>query len=100
MKKHRMTEEICLLPGHPIRLNGAAGTRVRCLQGTIWITVANEPDDVFLGSGQSYLIPRNGLSLIERIGNGSIQVERLRPIGKARGWLNELIRRLRNKPGR
>ncbi|MBU1363277.1 MAG: DUF2917 domain-containing protein [Gammaproteobacteria bacterium] len=94
MNKHRMTEEICLPPGHPIRLDDAAGTRVRCLRGTIWITVANEPDDVFLGSGQSYLIPRNGLSLIERIGNSSIQLERLQP----RGWFTGLIRRLKFGP--
>jgi len=94
MNSHRVSEEICLQPGHPIRLNDAAGTRVRCLRGTIWITVANEPDDVFLGSGQSYLISRNGLSLVERIDNSSIQLER-RP---ARGWLAGLIQRLKNGP--
>lgn len=96
MNSHQVSEEICLQPGHPVRLNDAAGTRVRCLQGTIWITVANEPDDVFLGSGQSYLIPRNGLSLVERIGNSSIQLERL----QAGGWLTGLIRRLKIGPGR
>ncbi len=96
MNSHRVSEEICLQPGHPVRLNDAAGTRVRCLRGTIWITVANEPDDVFLASGQSYLISRNGLSLVERIGNSSIQLERLRP----GGWFTGLIRRLANGPAR
>ncbi len=96
MNSHRVSEEICLQPGSPIRLNDAAGTRVRCLRGTIWITVANEPDDVFLGSGQSYLISRNGLSLVERIGISSIQLER-RQRG---GWLTGLIRRLRIGPER
>jgi hypothetical protein len=100
MNYHRVSEEICLLPGHPIRLRDAAGTRIRCLRGTIWITVANEPDDVFLGSGQSYLISRNGLSLVERIGNSSIQLERLRAGGKLGGWLDGLIRRLRSGPDR
>ncbi|MBT9522279.1 MAG: DUF2917 domain-containing protein [Dechloromonas sp.] len=96
MNNHRVSEEICLQPGHPVRLNDAAGTRVRCLRGTIWITVANEPDDVFLGSGQSYLISRNGLSLVERIGNSSIQLERR----QGGGWLTGLIRRLTKRPGR
>lgn len=100
MNSHRVSEEISLQPGHPIRLNDAAGTRVRCLRGTIWITVANEPDDVFLDSGQSYLISRNGLSLVERIGNSSIQLESPRPGGGLNGWLNGLIRRLKNAPGR
>lgn len=96
MNNHRVSEEICLQPGHPIRLNDAAGTRVRCLQGTIWITVANEPDDVFLGSGESYLISRNGLSLVERIGNSSIQLERQ----QTGGWFRGLIRHLQNGPTR
>lgn len=96
MNNHRVSEEICLQPGHPVRLNDAAGTRVRCLRGTIWITVANEPDDVFLGSGQSYLISRNGLSLVEWIGNSSIQLERR----QGGGWLTGLIWRLTKRPGR
>ncbi|UCV17506.1 DUF2917 domain-containing protein [Ferribacterium limneticum] len=96
MNSHRVSEEICLQPGHPVRLNDAAGTRVRCLHGTIWITVANEPDDVFLASGQSYLISRNGLSLVERIDNSSIQLERR----QAGGWLSGLIRHLKFGPGR
>lgn len=100
MNHHRDSEEICLPTGHPIRLHDAAGTRVRCLHGTIWITVANEPDDVFLGSGQSYLIPRNGLSLVERIGNSSIQLERLHPGSKLNRWLSGLIRRFKNGQGR
>jgi hypothetical protein len=100
MHSQRVSEEICLQPGDPIRLHDAAGTRVRCLRGTIWITVANEPDDVFLGSGQSYLISRNGLSLVERISNSSIQLERLRAGGRWSGWFAGLIRRLKNRPGR
>ena len=73
MDSHRVSEEICLQSASPIRLTDAAGTQVRCLQGTIWITVASEPDDVFLRAGQSYLIRRNGLCLVERKGDSSIQ---------------------------
>lgn len=93
MNSHRVLPEIILRQGQPIRLNDAAGTRVRCLHGTIWITVASEPDDVFLKAGQSYLIPRNGLSLVERIGNSSVQLEKIGPDG----WFNGLIRRLKNR---
>ena len=100
MNSHRVSPEIVLRQSHPIRLKNAAGTRVRCLRGTIWITVASEADDVFLGAGQSYLIRRNGLSLVERIGNSSVQLEKLRPGGKLGGWFNGLIRRLKNGPDR
>jgi len=91
MNTQPVSAEICLCQGRPIRLNDAAGTRVRCLRGTIWITVVNEPDDVFLRSGQSYLISRNGLSLVERIDNSTIQLENLRPVSKLNRWLSRLI---------
>lgn len=100
MNSHRVSPEIVLRQGQPIRLNDAAGIRVRCLRGTVWITVASEPDDVFLGAGQSYLIPRNGLSLVERIGNSCVQLEKRRPEGKLNGWFTGLIRRLKNGRGR
>lgn len=96
MNSHRVAEEICLLTPSPIRLTDAAGTQVRCLQGTIWITVASEPDDVFLRAGQSYLIRRNGLCLVEQIGDSSIQLDRR----QAGGWFDGLIRCLKFVPAR
>ncbi|MBL8429064.1 MAG: DUF2917 domain-containing protein [Dechloromonas sp.] len=94
MNSHRVLREVDLPQDHPIRLQDAAGTRVRCLRGTIWITVASEPDDIFLSTGQSYLIPRNGLSLVELLDGGSIELERQRPFGKLREWLDGLVRRM------
>lgn len=98
MNSHRVSPEIILNQGQPIRLNDAAGTRVSCLHGTVWITVASEPDDVFLGAGQSYLIPRNGLSLVERIGNSRVQLES--PGNTPGGWFSALLQRLKNGAAR
>jgi hypothetical protein len=81
-------------------LKDAAGTRVRCLRGTIWITVASEPDDIFLQAGQSYLIPRNGLSLLERVGTDSVELEKQRPASKLKGWFNGLVLHLKIGTGR
>lgn len=97
MNNDQVSAEIGLCQGRPMRLNDAAGTYVRCLRGIIWITVASEPDDVFLSAGQSYLIPRNGLSLVEWIDNSSIQLENRRSDNKLKKWLSGLSR-LRNRP--
>lgn len=76
MKIDPAGEEIDLRDGRLLRLADAAGMRIRCLHGTIWITSAGEPADRFIQAGESHLIGRNGLSLVESIGNGRIRLER------------------------
>lgn len=66
--------ELCLRHGQPLRLVRATGVLVDCLSGTIWITVAGEPADVFLQAGQSYRIKSRGLALIESIGEGRVRL--------------------------
>lgn len=66
--------ELCLRHGQPLRLVRAAGVLVDCLAGTIWITVAGEPADIFLLAGQSYRIRDRGLALIESIGDGRVRL--------------------------
>jgi hypothetical protein len=100
MNSQRVLPVICLHQGCPIRLENAAGTRVRCLHGTIWITVPGEPDDVFLRAGQSYRIPRDGLSLVENVESGSVELEKPVPGGRLNAWLEELTRHLKLAPDR
>lgn len=76
MKIDPLGEEIHLRDGRLLRLADADGMRIRCLNGTIWITSAGEPADILIEAGESYLICRNGLSLIESIGNGCIRLEK------------------------
>lgn len=89
MKIDPLGEEIYLRDGRPVRLADANGMRIRCLHGTIWITSAGEPADIFIEAGESYQICRNGLSLIESIGNGCIRLEKTGPgttKGISFGW--------------
>lgn len=57
--------EICLSGGRPLVLRDAAGWSVHCVGGRLWITVAGEAADNWLQAGDSYRIPRSGLTLIE-----------------------------------
>lgn len=83
--------ELCLRHGQPLRLVRAAGVRVDCLAGNVWITVAGEPADVFLMAGGSYRIQGQGLALIESIGDGRIRLA-LAPAGKPGRWLKWFVR--------
>ena len=81
--------ELCLRHGMPLRLVRAAGLRIDCLAGNIWITVAGEAADIFLMAGDSYRITGQGLALIESIGNGQVRLAMARPPG---GWMRKLVR--------
>jgi hypothetical protein len=60
---------------HPVRLIAAAGRRVHCIEGIAWITAYNQPYDVFLKPGQTYVVPNGGLVLAEAIGRCRVRVD-------------------------
>lgn len=66
--------ELCLAEDHPLRLREARGLRIRCTQGTVWITVAGFAHDIYLQAGEDYCIPDNGSVLIEGARHGRVMV--------------------------
>ena len=92
MKIDVSASEIRLIDNCPISLRGARGLRITCTSGTIWITVAGEPGDTFLGAGQSHVVQGNGLAIIESIGSGGIRIGRAGTMPAWRSWLAKLRR--------
>jgi hypothetical protein len=54
-----------LAPSELVRLDGARGTTLRVTRGTLWITLENDTRDIVLAAGDSYMIDRGGLTLVE-----------------------------------
>ena len=92
MPRDQPQGEIELFTNQPLRLNKAGGLGVTCISGTIWITVANEPGDIFLRTGQRYVLTSNKLALVEAIASGSVY---LRPAGQR--WPGRLARILNHR---
>jgi hypothetical protein len=69
--------EIRLFANRPLRLNKALGLCIACTSGTMWITIAGESDDIFLGAGEQHTLGSNRLALVEAIGSGSIRLLRV-----------------------
>jgi hypothetical protein len=91
-----------LHPNHPLRLIDAAGRRVQCLTGVVWITAYGQSVDVFLRPGGVYVVPNGGLVLAEAIGHCRMRVDLPRSFdyGSYRGvaqllqgWKTALVRR-------
>ena len=84
---------------HLLRLSNAMGRRVECVSGRALITAYGEETDFSLREGNVFIIPNNGLTLIEAIGNGRVRVKSPALPGQATlarsaRRLLELLRRL------
>jgi len=42
-----------------LRLNAARGTLVRAVKGTLWVTIDNDPRDIVLDPGESFVVDSN-----------------------------------------
>jgi DUF2917 family protein len=54
-----------LAPSELVRLPEARGTTLRVTRGTLWVTLQNDARDIVLEAGDSYMIDRGGLTLVE-----------------------------------
>jgi hypothetical protein len=97
-----MARIIDLQGGELLRLDTAAGSRVRVLFGTVWLTEPRRLDDVFAASGDAVVLDYGGRVLIEARGFARLIVPAPRPRPLAAGlraWLQTFARRLLLAPG-
>jgi hypothetical protein len=50
-----------------LRVNDAAGTRVHCVRGSVWITQDGDQKDYHLGPGMAFVLDRRGLALVHAL---------------------------------
>jgi DUF2917 family protein len=53
-----------LRPGQCLRFNAAAGHRIRCCAGRVWITHENDARDIFLDAGGDFTFRGDGVALV------------------------------------
>jgi hypothetical protein len=71
-----------------LRLRGVGGCRIVCSSGLLLVTATGEARDVELSALDDYVIPNNGLVLMEAVRASIVRVER-----PARGaWRNAINR--------
>jgi hypothetical protein len=51
-----------------VTLNDARGTTLRVAQGTLWITQEDDPQDVVLRTGDTWVVERDGMTVLEAQG--------------------------------
>jgi hypothetical protein len=72
------SELLVLLAHHGLLdINDGQGLAVACIDGTVWITQANDPRDIVINAGQSFLLDKQGLALVAApAGQATIAVRR------------------------
>jgi hypothetical protein len=94
MTRHFADRPVRLNTGELLDINDGEGFTVECLEGAVWITQSNDPRDIVLNAGQSFVLDKPGLALIcAAAGPAMVAVEAsLRLLPRARS-------RLRNATG-
>ncbi len=64
-----------LTKGMLLRVRGAAGTVVVCLEGTVWLTEEGDLSDHFLEGGHRHRIAGNGVVVLEALHNARLQMQ-------------------------
>ena len=63
------------------RLSDARHTRIDCVDGVAWVTIDNDPRDVVLTRGQSFVVDRSADVIVCAIQGGAV-VEVVQPQGR------------------
>jgi hypothetical protein len=50
--------------GKLIGIDHGEGSRVNCVEGAVWITQSNDPRDIVIKGGESFVLDRPGLALV------------------------------------
>jgi len=64
MTRHFVDSSVRLNTGELLDINDGEGFAVECLEGAVWITQSNDPRDIVLSAGQSFVLDKPGLALV------------------------------------
>jgi hypothetical protein len=82
-----------------LALHDIGGTRLHCVEGSVWITLDRDLRDIFLDPGESFTVDRGGVTLVYALAPARVSVENTRDASapawpRGRSILHGLRRRL------
>jgi hypothetical protein len=73
--KHLLDIRPLELPARAIhRISDGKGLQITALSGVVWVTQANDNRDIILARGQSFIIDRDGLTVVFALRDADILV--------------------------
>jgi hypothetical protein len=76
-----------------LRIDESQHARIRCEDGTVWITQDGDPRDVVLGAGQQFTVDRPGQVVVFSLSGAKLELHScIKALAKAkRGWRTRLL---------
>ena len=71
MKLELKNGAVQLGPNQTLKVVDGAGSTVTAVQGAVWITEENRPNDIVLESGKSYRLRERGVALVNSLGGAA-----------------------------
>ena len=71
MKLELKTGAVKLGPNQTLRVVDGEGTTVCAVEGSVWITEENQPNDIVLAPGDSYRLRQPGVALVNSLGGSA-----------------------------
>jgi hypothetical protein len=56
------------------RIEGGKGLQITAVAGTVWVTQADDPRDITLARGHSFILDRKGLAVVYALSDAAILV--------------------------
>ncbi len=63
----RLNDPIYLKAREILPIEDGAGLEVKCLRGALWITQSGDHEDIIIDDGESFVLDRQGLSLVNAL---------------------------------
>jgi len=92
--------ELQLAAAELLGLDEIRGAQLRCVEGSVWLTLDGDARDVFLSPGDRFVVDRDGVTLLHALAPTRLQVETggeaavLAPAGGWRVAISRLARRM------
>ncbi len=58
-------------PNQTLKVVDGAGSTVSAIEGSVWITEENQPNDTVLAPGETYRLRRRGVALVNSLGGAA-----------------------------
>jgi hypothetical protein len=61
--------------GRILRRPLAGGARIDCVSGVIWVTLESVGEDILLSKGDSFMVDRGGVAVVESLENAVVEIQ-------------------------
>jgi hypothetical protein len=58
-------------PNQTLKVVDGKGSTVSAIEGSVWITEENQPNDIVLAPGDSYRLRKSGVALVNSLGGAA-----------------------------